>query len=504
MGTPQKKEASWTPEDLQRAIAQIQKEYFEKIQEAQSKGDIPAIQALIQEMQAKTASLLEDQQRAVAQPPQEAVVLKFPGRGYRADLYNKGLTNIDLDLTVYDGDRDYLLSLLKDKHFMNVADQVLDNDQVFNSRKELLKNCLHLTPQIAPKIHEIGRKCKERLGLTADLDFYVYQDLFFNAFCYPPDADGKKIYVVLTSSLMEKFSHDELSFVIGHEIGHFLFEHHRLPVRYIVERAHDHLTPLHIMKLFAWKRNAEVTADRVGLMCCDNFSAAARAFFKLSSGVTAEEAIDFKLHEYLEQFRDLKEEMNKEDAQPEDFYSTHPLSPLRVKALEIFEQSETFNKLLGRVGGKIPESQMEMQIKEFMSLMEPTYLSEDSDGAKEIREFLFYGGFLIAAANGSVDQTELDSLATLIDEETMKAGMAKMENGDSNMILTELQERAKKLNVALSLIGKLNLIRDLSVITYADGSVEEEEVNALYAICEMLNINPSFADHVLHAAGKIE
>ena len=48
------------------------------------------------------------------------------------------------------------------------------------------------------------------------------------------------------------------------------------------------------MKLYAWNRNAEISADRAGLLCCQDFEAVGRTFFKLSSGVTTD-SLDFQL-----------------------------------------------------------------------------------------------------------------------------------------------------------------------------------------------------------------
>lgn len=95
------------------------------------------------------------------------------------------------------------------------------------------------------------------------------------------------------------------------------------------------------MKLYAWNRNAEISADRAGLLCCQSFEAAGRTFFKLSSGVTSD-TLAFKLNEYVQQFVDLEQVLSSTEHDPADWYTTHPFSPLRIKSLELFNKSETY------------------------------------------------------------------------------------------------------------------------------------------------------------------
>jgi len=57
-----------------------------------------------------------------------------------------------------------------------------------------------------------------------------------------------------------------------------------------------------------------------------------------------------------------------------------------------------------------------------------------------------------------------------------------------------------KLRMHLPLASRLNIVEKLSIITYADGSIEDSEVSVLYNLCSVLNIDTSFADQVLHNA----
>jgi uncharacterized tellurite resistance protein B-like protein len=51
-------------------------------------------------------------------------------------------------------------------------------------------------------------------------------------------------------------------------------------------------------------------------------------------------------------------------------------------------------------------------------------------------------------------------------------------------------------------VQKLNLIRDLIVISYADGNIDEAEINCLVWLCESLGVDPRFIEQVLSSAGR--
>ncbi|VAW74200.1 hypothetical protein MNBD_GAMMA12-2906 [hydrothermal vent metagenome] len=412
-------------------------------------------------------------------------------------LYDQELCSLDLGLTVYDGDQDIIFELMQNETFSEIVQAVNEEGKDFNSRKSLLQTSLRLTPKMAPMIFNIAKRCTEALGLKREIEFYVYQDTTFNAACYPPSDD--KIFIMVTSGMFEKFTETELEFVIGHELGHFLFNHNSYPIEHILERGHGHLSPVQAIKAYAWKRNAEVTADRVGLLCCRDFNAVAKAFFKLSSGVTVDH-LAFQLDEYIDQFKDLEGEMGEDSVDPRDWYSTHPFSPLRIKALDFFQKSETYNRLIGQEGGSISEDDMEDTIKDFMSMMEPSYLQEDSEVGSKSQEFLFLGGWLISASNDEIEESEIESLKTLISEEVFNKMLPEVNEKNMDELYELIQPSTEALNMHLPLVSKLNMIEQLSIVTYADGSIDDCEIEVLYNLCRFLEIDPSFADQVLHNA----
>lgn len=466
-------------------IASIQTDMMQQIMSAQANGNMDSMIELSQSMQEQMQSLTDAYQQQMT-----ALFSDAPASPYQFAC------SVNLDATVYDGDRDGFLEFEQDPNIQRALAEFEERHGNYNSRKQLLKTSLKLTPKIAPNIYAIGEHCKKVLGMDTNIEFYVYQDDRFNASIYPPSND--RVIIILSSGLMERFKDDEIAFVIGHELGHTLFNHYKYPARALMDIGDGYLSPMHAIKLFSWGRAAELSADRIGLICCQDFTAAARAFFKLSSGIT-NDSLEFRLDEYVSQFVDLSAEMAGDQMDPQDWYSTHPFSPLRIKALEIFHRSETYHRLTNRAPDfSISEEEMEQEIAQFMSLMEPSHLDKNAEVGGEIHRFLFLSGYLIAMADGDVEDSEVQTLGRIVDREIFADCLRAIQDASEDDMREEVADLAEKLNTYLSPMQKLNVIRDICLIASADGDVHQNEMETLYILCHLLRIHPEFADQVIH------
>jgi len=467
-------------------IAGIQQELQEKIMQAQASGNAEIIQNICIESQNSMSEIMAEYQEKTNQIS--------AGNESGGTIYNYPC-GVDLDAIVYDGDRDLMIELDNDPEIQKAKHDLDERHGLYNTRKQLLKTSLKLTKKLAPHIYKIADACKETLKLDKEIEFYVYQDDKFNAACYPPSED--KLYIIISSGIIERFSVEEITFVVGHEIGHILFEHHKYNARAIMDEGSNYLSPLHAMKLFAWGRAAEISCDRVGLLCCKSFAAAGSAFFKLSSGVTTG-SLEFHLDEYINQFVDLKVEMAETEVDPEDWYSSHPFSPLRIKALELFNKSDTFYNITGVKGSpKITEAELEQEIAQFMSLMSPSYLDRESETGMKIQNYIFMAGYLISMSDGKVDESEIVALGRIVTNDTFKEYMKIVSTLNEDDLKTKIVELSQDLNTFLSPMQKLNILRDLCVISSADGSIDATEVDVLYNLCYFLNINAEFIDRTI-------
>jgi hypothetical protein len=79
---------------------------------------------------------------------------------------------------------------------------------------------------------------------------------------------------VLSSHWIEIFADDELSFMVGRELGHIAAGHTRF---HSLLSVNGNENPIVSMIFGAWLRRCALTCDKVGLLCCGSLDAAIRA-----------------------------------------------------------------------------------------------------------------------------------------------------------------------------------------------------------------------------------
>lgn len=386
--------------------------------------------------------------------------------------------------------------LTGDHVFMEGLVGLMNGKKSLNHKAELLKTAFQLKRSLTPELFQILDECKQRLHLDIDVEIYSYQDTRFNAFIsFDPEKQGP-ITMALSSGLIENFTYKEIQFVIGHELGHYIFNHLSLPVSYILQNGNDFTSPLHAMKLSAWQRNSEISADRIGLICNQDLDSVITAFFKLSSGITSN--VNLEVNDYIQQFKDLEDELKNSEINPNEFYSTHPCGAIRVRAIELFSKSNLYHDLIEKTENGNCFNEIENEISRFMNLLEPDYLKDQSDKGKILQQLLFYCGYYIAMADAQLDQSEIEVLQSLISIEVWNENLQDIEKIRSAV---EMEEKLKELGTAahihLSGADRHNIIRDLAIIVYADGEVTREEMDALYYICHGLGVDPNFAHSIV-------
>jgi len=380
--------------------------------------------------------------------------------------------------------------------------QELWSGRGFGPRRELMTSSLRLTRSMSPEIADSVQQCREAMGFQRPIELYIRPDAMFNAYCMK-NTSGPLV-IVLTSRLVECFTPAELKFVIGHELGHALFDHFRLPMPALtlVEPGCVPLVPRPVaLQLYGWARAAELSADRVGLVCAQDSDAAASGFFKLASG-TSSPRIKPDLAAYAAQVdglasvplaRDKEYDPSRDDL---DCFSTHPYSPVRVKAIYSFWNSELYARSVGRGAAKISDDALEAMISKDMSLMEPGYLEEKNEQSSLMRRLLFSAGAVIAAANGVIEDSEIEALGTLL-------GADEVDNlrGRVEIARKDLDGRVKDVMEAnIPLVRRGQLIQHLTIIAGADGNVDDLELEELRRMCDKLGVDFSVVGHTLAAA----
>ena len=154
---------------------------------------------------------------------------------------------------------------------------------------DLLGGGLHVTRQNMPDVYKIYEETCEVLNMSYVPELYLSELPIANAFAVGAD----KAYINVTSELFFRLNEPEIRFLLGHELGHILCEHtkYNMLVRFLLHMGYSvpgidvfvrpimnaTIKPL----LMLWSRRSEFSADRAGLLACQDIDTAASFFLKI-------------------------------------------------------------------------------------------------------------------------------------------------------------------------------------------------------------------------------
>jgi hypothetical protein len=368
----------------------------------------------------------------------------------------------------------------------------------FRHRRGLLAEAIRLNRRMAPEVAEAIAHCRSILGFDRPLEVFLRPDPHFNAFC----AKGRTgpLALGLSSRLIEEFSPGELRFVLGHEMGHAMFDHFGIPmpVTATIEDIGGTLVSRAVqLRLFVWTRAAEISADRAGLLCAGDPEVAATAFFKLSSGLSRP-VITADLEAFASQVESMASAPSatvevRDDDDTLDCFSTHPYTPVRVRALLAFGKSRVFHELAGKPADGLGLDEVEQVVERDLALMEPSYLEERGAEAERMRRGLYCAGVSVAAAHGGVSTDEMAALRALLGAKQAKSPEdVPAIKGELDTLLAEL--------VKAPLVHRAQLVQHLTVIAGVDGHVADEEYAEMARIAEQLQVPATVIDQTLAGA----
>lgn len=176
---------------------------------------------------------------------------------------------------------------------------------------------LRVTEQNYPQIYQYLKYACKVLDLEKVPELYINWDYSINA-C---TIGAENSIIILNSGLIDLCDDDEILFIVGHECGHIKSNHmlyHMMAQ--LLNWGIDVIPGGSIVAsglqfwIYYWNRMSEFTADRAGLLCCQNQEAMIRAFMKMA-GLPLNQFNNFNTETFIQQARDFKmldyDSMNK-------------------------------------------------------------------------------------------------------------------------------------------------------------------------------------------------
>jgi Zn-dependent protease with chaperone function len=207
-------------------------------------------------------------------------------------------------------------------------------------------------PRQFPAVHAMAVDAARVLDLPDVPDVFVVNDPRANAMALGLD----RPFVVLHTGTVELMQDDELRFVVGHEVGHIASGHavYRTLLFHLVGMAaRVAWVPLGALGVRAvvtaleeWARKSELSADRAGLLVCQDDAAALRALMKLAGGSRLGELdVDAFLaqaaeYDAVEDLRDSVLKLLSLQGQ------SHPFAVLRAAELQRWVSAGDYRRLL--------------------------------------------------------------------------------------------------------------------------------------------------------------
>lgn len=361
---------------------------------------------------------------------------------------------------------------------------------------QLITDCYRVDREITPKLYRLGFILKKIFKISKPVDIFVKPSSERNAFCLPSKKDDRYV-ICLNSSLLDALTSDELMFVMGHELGHAILKHGAIPR---VSFDDSEYSPMEVFQLRALDRAQEISCDRFGLLACQDVRVASTALFKIASGLS-ERWISFNESAYARHFDALVS--MSESVEIESISRTHPLIPLRVKALITFFKSSGYADAFGLPNSSITLNEVEDKVKIMLSSLLPDLTVLEKAEEKEVAfKLLMDGAMLVIAADGKVDPSEIAWLESFTDQSWSVEELGHMIRGDGfqEMLQARISEHAYVLRHKLSEQDRSGLFHVMCGLALDAGVMPEAEMKVLDQLRRVLGVRVELAREAFDSA----
>ena len=326
--------------------------------------------------------------------------------------------------------------------------------------------------KLAPRLYDSFVDVMKKLDFQESTEFFITNNPELNAFAISRLEPDESHIININSGLIDKVDDDELKFIVGHEIGHLISNNANIAQLLDFVFVDQEETPLMMQhKIAVWDKLSELTADRFGFMACGRLDKVLSCFFKMASGLSVErlnfdpKAISLENEEILKYFKETGS----------GNLLSHPINPIRIKAVELFEQSELYRNLLS--GAEIIQDKMlEVSISE---LIQSLMVISNSPLNYHRTCFIASAGLIVAGIDKAIEPDEYNAIVDELSAFTVFPKQTLKEMIDENKIDLFFEN---SVNALLEINpGEKNMMLEYMInIIIADSTILDSELNFVF------------------------
>ena len=351
-------------------------------------------------------------------------------------------------------------------------------------RRRLMASSLRLTESMAPTAHQVAREAQRILGVPGTVELYQRTGPENAAMHFVETP----ILLEIQGSLLPRLDPGALLALFGHEIGHYMAHGTSSPFPAAIRLAPGLVDDDALNATLSYlSMMCELTADRIGLLACQDLSALMRLMLTSVSGLAIGD-LTSDTDAYLAQCKELIEA--DLSAGEVTTGNTHPEHGMRVYAAWLFSETRTYRELTGRGPGTRELAEVDAIIARCFGA-DGTIVHDPVQAGDVPREFLecaLAAAVIVGHADGELTEDERSLIERVFASEIADW----QEYLDPDVAFARFSEAGSIVAASASELGPplLQLLFDVMI---ADRQVHPAEVRMILEIGGALGVGSQFA-----------